>query len=123
MNRNELNLLSKKIIGCLIEVHKYLGPRLLESAYQKCLAYEFDLNAIKFEKEISIPLSYKGKQIDCSYKLDFLVEDEIIIELKSVENILPIHKAQLLTYLKITNKKLGLLINFSEGSTRLGGSA
>ena len=124
MNREELNLLSKKIIGCAIEVHKLLGPGLLESAYQVCIGYEFDLNRMKYKKEYAIPLFYKGKQIDCSYRVDYLVENEIIVELKSVEQILPIHKAQLLTYLKITDKRLGLLINFnvnllSKGIVRL----
>ena len=113
MNREKLNLLSKKIIGCAIEVHKLLGPGLLESAYQVCIGYEFDLNRMKYKKEYAIPLFYKGKQIDCSYRIDYLVENEIIVELKSVEQILPIHKAQLLTYLKITDKRLGLLINFN----------
>jgi GxxExxY protein len=124
MNREELNLLSEKIIGCSIEVHRHLGPGLLESAYQECLEYEFDLERMNYKKEYSIPLIYKGKKIDCSYRVDYLVEDEIIVELKSVEQILPIHKAQLLTYLKITDKKLGLLINFNvsllnEGIVRL----
>ena len=113
MNREKLNLLSEKIIGCAIEVHKLLGPGLLESAYQECIGYEFDLNRMKYKKEYAIPLFYKGKQIDCSYRIDYLVENEIIVELKSVEQILPIHKAQLLTYLKITDKRLGLLINFN----------
>ena len=120
MNREELNLLTKKIIGCAIEVHKQLGPGLLESAYQECIAYEFDLNGMKYKKEYVIPLNYKGRQIDCSYRIDFLVENEVILELKSIEQILPIHKAQLLTYLKITDKRLGLLINFNVSLLRDG---
>lgn len=120
MNREELNLLTKKIIGCAIEVHKQLGPGLLESAYQECIAYEFDSNGMKYKKEYVIPLNYKGRQIDCSYRIDFLVESEVILELKSIEQILPIHKAQLLTYLKITDKRLGLLINFNVSLLRDG---
>ena len=124
MDKEEINALSNKIIGCGIEVHKNLGPGLLESAYAQCLAHELNLNEIKFEKELSIPVDYKGIDVDCSYKADFVVDDEIILELKSVERILPIHQAQLLTYLKITDKKLGLLINFNvellkDGITRI----
>ena len=105
------NSLSKEIIGAAIEVHRYLGPGLLESAYQASLSRELSLKNIAFEKEKALPLEYKGIKLDCGYKLDFLVEGLVIVELKAVENIIPIHEAQMLTYLKLMNLKLGLLIN------------
>ena len=105
--------LTGKIIGAAIEVHQTLGPGLLESAYQTCLAREFTLRQIPFEKEKALPVEYKGVQLDCGYRLDFLVADEVIVELKAVETLLPIHDAQLLTYLKLTGCKVGLLINFN----------
>ena len=107
------NSLSKEIIGAAIEVHRILGPGLLESAYQKCLERELTLRDLKFEKEKQIPIEYKGIKLDCGYRLDFLVEGLVIIELKAVEKILPIHKAQVLTYLKLQNLKLGLILNFN----------
>ena len=110
MNENSL---SKEIIGAAIEVHRILGPGLLESAYQKCLERELTLRDLKFEKEKQIPIEYKGIKLDCGYRLDFLVEGLVIIELKAVEKILPIHKAQVLTYLKLQNLKLGLILNFN----------
>lgn len=106
--------LTENIIKCAIEVHRNLGPGLLENAYSKCLEYEFDKNNIKYMKEVYLPINYKGMKIDCSYRADFVVEDRVILELKSVGNILDIHKAQLLTYLKISNKQIGFLINFNE---------
>ena len=111
---NEFSKLSGRIIGCAIEVHKYLGPGLLESVYQKCLAYEFEINNITFKKEFSFPLEYKGIELDCGYKLDFFIDNKIILELKSVDKILGIHEAQLLTYMKLLKVKKGLLINFNE---------
>ncbi len=114
MDRKEIDELSFKVIGCIIEVHKNLGTGLLESTYSNCLAYEFTEKGIKFVKEKELPVIYKKNRIECGYRIDFLVEDEIILELKSVEKILPIHKAQLLTYLKLSNKKLGILVNFNE---------
>lgn len=107
------NQLTSKIIGAAIEVHKHLGPGLLESTYEECLSYELDQRHIKYDRQKSLPINYKGQSLNCGYKLDLLVEGNIILELKSVESIAPIHKAQLLTYLKLSNLKLGLLLNFN----------
>ena len=109
----DINQLSSKIIGSAIEVHKVLGPGLLESSYQKCLCHELRLRSISFENEKPLPLVYKGKKLDCGYQMDIVVENAIILELKSFEKLEPIHKAQLLTYLKLSNLKLGLLLNFN----------
>jgi GxxExxY protein len=105
--------LTREIIGAAIEVHKAIGPGLLESAYHACLAQEFRLPSITFETEKPVPIVYKGRQLDCGFRLDFLVEMKIVVEIKSVETLLPIHQAQLLTYLRLTKCKLGLLINFN----------
>ncbi|GAB4429864.1 MAG: GxxExxY protein [Anaerolineae bacterium] len=105
--------LTGQIIGAAIEVHRELGPGLLESAYQTCLAQELKLRNLKFEKEKPLPVSYKGCQLDCGYRLDFLVEGKVVVELKAVEAIQPVHEAQLLTYLKLTRCRVGLLINFN----------
>jgi len=113
MNLNEINSLSNKVIGLAIEVHRNLGPGLLESAYQQCLAYEFSTNGIEFVLEQPIPLRYKNININCAFRADVIVADSVVLELKSVNKILPIHEAQLLTYLKITKIKLGLIINFN----------
>ena len=110
---NKENILSNKIIGAAIEVHKVLGPGLLESVYEECLYKELFLNKISFERQKPLPIDYKGVHLDCGYRLDILVENCVIVELKSVETLIPIHMAQLLTYLKLTNIKLGLLINFN----------
>jgi GxxExxY protein len=105
--------LSEQIIGAAIEVHKHLGPGLLESAYQVCLERELDLRKIQFEKEIPLAVEYKGMKLGCGYRLDLLIERKIVVELKSVESIEDIHKAQLLTYLRLSGCKIGLLINFN----------
>lgn len=105
--------LTGKIIGAAIEVHRHLGPGLLESAYQICLGRELELRGIRFEREKSLPIEYKSERLDCGYRLDFIVEQKVIVELKSVDNLLPIHDAQVLTYLKLTGCKVGLLINFN----------
>jgi len=105
--------LSNKVIGCAIEVHRHLGPGLLESTYQRCLAHELHLSGIAFKMEHPLPVVYKDIQLDCGYRIDLFVEDQIIIELKSVEKLLPIHEAQLLTYLKLAGIKQGFLINFN----------
>ena len=107
------NDVSGKIIGAAIEVHKHLGPGLLESAYEECLCCELDLRGIEFKRQVPLPLNYKGLNLDCGYRLDLLVEDKIIVELKTVENIAPIHEAQMLTYLKVRDKRVGLIINFN----------
>jgi len=108
----ELNLLSNRVIGAAIEVHKTLGPGLLESLYEDALAVEFDLRNIPYEKQKAIKVSYKGRAIG-DQRLDFLVGKELIVELKSVEMMLPIFNAQVITYLKVTNLHLALLINFN----------
>jgi len=109
----DINQLSSKIIGAAIEVHRTLGPGLLESAYEECLCYELELRRIKFERQKSLPIIYKGRRLDCGYRLDIVIENKIITELKSIEKIEPIHKAQLLSYLKLSGQKLGLLLNFN----------
>ena len=101
------------IIGAAIEVHRQLGPGLLESAYEHCLCHELHLCGIPFICQVDLPVSYKGLKLDCGYKINLVVNDEVIVELKSVERILPVHEAQLLTYLKLSGKKVGLLINFN----------
>jgi len=105
--------LTERIIGAAIEVHRYLGSGLLESAYQACLAHELNLRNIPFELEKPLPVVYKDVKLDIGYRLDFLVENKVIVEIKSVDCLLPVHSAQLLTYLKLTSNKVGLLINFN----------
>ena len=109
----DINKLSSKVIGAAIEVHKHLGPGLLESAYEECLCYEFDLDKLSYARQKALPIIYKGKELDCGYRLDIVVENQLILELKSVEKIEPIHKAQLLTYLKLADISLGLILNFN----------
>lgn len=101
------------IINCAIEVHKHLGPGLLESAYEICLVREFHLRNIQFERQKKLPLDYKGIKLPEGYRIDLVVDDRVIIEVKSVNYLLPIHEAQLLTYLKLSKIKVGLLINFN----------
>lgn len=105
--------LSHQIIGCAIEVHRHLGPGLLESAYQHCLAYELRQAGLDVQVEIPLPVEYKSVQIDCAYRVDLIVNNSVILELKAAERLLPIHEAQLLTYMKLTNIGIGLLINFN----------
>lgn len=101
------------MIGLCMEVHRTLGPGLLESAYEAALAYELSQAGIPFQKQIDLPLDYKGVKLDCGYRLDFIIANELIVELKAVQEILSVHKAQLLTYLKLNHKPLGLLVNFN----------
>lgn len=105
--------LTRKIIGAAIEVHKQLGPGLLESVYQACLARELDLTGLHFEQQKDLPVEYKGVRLESGLRLDFIVEDKVVIEIKSIDALHPIHEAQMLTYLKITGCKVGLLINFN----------
>ena len=105
--------LSNRVIGLAIEVHRNLGPGLLESAYEQCLGIELRNSEIKFTAQCPFPINYKGNAIDFGYRIDLLVENSLILELKCVEKLLPIHEAQLLTYLKLTNVCTGLLINFN----------
>ena len=108
------NIIANKVIGAAIEVHRTLGPGLLESAYQDCLKYELNCIGLEFESESQVILNYKGLIVGEAYRLDLLIENKVIIELKTVSKLLDIHKTQLLTYLRLTNKRLGLLINFNE---------
>ncbi|MEO9869346.1 GxxExxY protein [Ekhidna sp.] len=117
MNREhrELNIneITEKVIGCAICVHTELGPGLLESAYQECLFYELQSEGLFVEKEKPLPLLYKSVKMECGYRVDLLVEKKVIVELKSVEALTDVHVAQVLTYLKLSNNKIGLLINFN----------
>ena len=107
------NELTDRVIGACIEIHRSLGPGLLESAYEECLCYELSQAGIKFERQKPLPVRYKEVNLDCGYRLDLVVEQKLILELKAVEQIAPIHEAQLLTYLKLSGLTLGLLINFN----------
>jgi GxxExxY protein len=110
MNENEV---SEIVLDCCFNIHRNLGPGLFESVYEQILAYELALKSIKFERQKAIPLNYGEIKFDIGFRLDFLIENIVIVELKSVESLLPLHKKQLLTYLKITKRKLGFLINFN----------
>jgi GxxExxY protein len=109
----EFDQTSNKVIGCAIEVHRVLGPGLLESTYEQCMARELALAKILFKTQCPLPVEYKGVKLDCGYRVDLFVEDKLIIELKAVEKVLGIHEAQLLTYMKLANINVGLLINFN----------
>ena len=115
MNRTKerVDLLSNRVIGAAIEVHKALGPGLLESAYEECLCCELSEASITFERQVPLPVIYKDIKLQCGYRIDIVVSKVIILELKTVESILPIHEAQILTYLKLANLKLGILLNFN----------
>jgi GxxExxY protein len=104
--------LTQEIIGAAIEVHRHLGPGLLESAYEECLCHELKLRGLNFRRQVSLPVVYKGVALDCGYKMDLVVEDRVVIELKCVEAVLGVHQAQLLTYLKLSGRRVGLLFNF-----------
>jgi len=106
--------LTRETIAAAIEVHRCLGPGLLESAYEECWCHELKLSGLRFVRQKSLPLEYKGIALDCGYRLDVVVENQVILELKTVEKVLPVHQAQLLTYLKILKLKVGLIINFQE---------
>jgi GxxExxY protein len=107
------NELTGEIIGAAIEVHRYLGPGLLESVYEECLAAEFVDRGFKIERQLELPVSYKGKRLNAAYRIDFLINSNVIVELKVVQKIEPVHKAQLLTYLKLAAVRYGLLLNFN----------
>ena len=109
----EIDQLTERVIGACIEIHKTLGPGLLESAYEECLCHELHLAGLKFERQRPLPVAYKGVQLDCGYRLDVVVENKVVVELKSVDALAPIHEAQLLTYLKLSGLTVGLLINFN----------
>jgi GxxExxY protein len=110
--------LSEAVIGAAIEVHRATGPGLLESAYQNFLAHEFALRGIAYAKEVPLPVVYKGIRLDCGYRMDFVIEQRIVLEVKSVEKLIAIHEAQLLTYLKLSGMHVGLMINFNSAVIR-----
>lgn len=114
------NALSNKVIGAAIEVHKTIGPGLLEGIYQKCLAYELKLQGFNITTEAPLPVRYKDIEFEDAYRVDLMVEDKLVVELKAVETILPVHMAQLLSYLKMSGLKLGLLVNFNVPKLRDG---
>ena len=115
-----VNELTYEIIGSAIEVHKSLGPGLLESTYRECLCRELSLRGIKFRRECGVPLHYKGIRLDCGYRIDLLVADLVVVEIKAIEALAPVHDAQLLTYLRVGGWKVGLLINFNVAALKDG---
>ena len=112
-DRNQINEVTEAIIACAIEVHKNLGPGLLESTYEACLVYELRNRGFLVEEQKMLPVTYKGLQLDCGYRIDLLVNQLVLVELKAVESVAPIHQAQVLSYLKLSGIKIGLLINFN----------
>ena len=112
--------LTRRIIGCAIDVHRTLGPGLLENAYRTCLLREFELAGLPARKEVAIPIRYKGEQLDCGFRADIVVADSVLLELKAVSELLPVHEAQLLTYLKLCGARVGLLMNFHAPMLRQG---
>ena len=109
----KFDYLSKQVIGCALEVHRVLGPGLLESTYEQCLAHELSQAGIAFKLQVSLPVKYKNVIIDCGYRIDVLIKDKLIIEIKSVKQIIDVHRAQLLTYMKLSEIGIGLLMNFN----------
>ena len=109
----ELNEITEKVIGCAIKVHRALGPGLLESTYEVCLAHELVKEGLKVKTQVALPVVYDGLRLDAGYRIDMLVEDAVIVELKSIESLHPIHEAQVISYLKLRGKNIGLLINFN----------
>jgi GxxExxY protein len=116
----KFDALSNRVIGCAIEVHRQLGPGLLESVYRCCLAHELHAVGLNFEAEKPVPVRYKGVDLDCGFRIDILVENELIVELKSVNSVLAVHEAQVLTYLRLANVSTGLLVNFNSKLLRSG---
>lgn len=113
ITKSYLNDLSYRVVGCAIEVHKYLGPGLLESVYHDCLKQELVLQGFNFKSQLVVPVNYKGLSLSTDYRLDFLVEDQMVVELKAMDGILPVHEAQLLTYMRLLKKPKGIIINFN----------
>ena len=112
--------ITNKIIGAAIEVHRVLGPGLLESAYEECLCYELSQRELQFRRQVPLPVAYKGIKLACGYKMDLLIEDLVVVELKTVESLLRVHSAQLLSYLRLSGKPVGLLINFNSPTIKSG---
>jgi GxxExxY protein len=117
---DDLDRLTESVIGAAIEVHRVIGPGLLESAYEECLAYELAQRGLKFERQKPLPVRYKTVRLDCGYKLDLLIERQLVIEIKAVETLLPIHEAQLLSYLRMLDLRVGLLLNFHSSVLKKG---
>ena len=113
MDADERDLVSERVIGAAIEVHRILGPGLLESVYQKCLCHELTLRGVNHRPQVELPVLYKQVDLGCEFFMDLVVEDELVVELKAVEKLVPIHEAQLLTYLRLSGYRRGLLINFN----------
>lgn len=105
--------LTERLIGLAIDVHRQLGPGLLESAYEECLCFELRQNAVPYERQVALPVVYKDVRLDCGYRMDVVVANEVVVELKAIERLLPIHDAQMLTYLRLSNRKVGLIMNFN----------
>ena len=105
--------LSERVIGLAIDVHRHLGPGLLESAYEECLAFELQQAGIEHRRQVALPIVYKSVRLDCGYRMDIIAEKQLIIEIKAVERILPVHEAQILTYLRLSGFKVALLMNFN----------
>jgi GxxExxY protein len=110
--------LTEQIIGAFIEVHRELGPGLLESAYEKCVRHELELHGFTVRTEVPLPVVYKGIQLECGYRIDLVVNDTVIVEIKTVDKLIPVHEAQLLTYLKLSGIRIGLLVNFHSSVIR-----
>ncbi|MEW6128069.1 MAG: GxxExxY protein [Acidobacteriota bacterium] len=119
-NFSQKDLLTEKIIGFAIEVHRALGPGLLESAYEECLCYDLSQAGLRIERQVPLPVVYKSVKLDCGYRMDVVVEDEVVVELKTVEHLLPVHQAQLITYLRLGGYKKGLLLNFNNSVLKNG---
>lgn len=113
--------LTEGVISAAVDVHRALGPGLLESAYEECLCHELHLRGTRFARQVPLPVSYKGANLDCGYRLDVVVEDILILEIKCVERVIPVHEAQLLTYLKLTGRRVGLILNFNVSMLTRGG--
>jgi GxxExxY protein len=113
MDIADVNEVTEKIIGAAIEVHRHLGPGLLESAYEECLCYELDQAGLRFERQVHLPVYYKGLELQGAYRMDVVVEDAVVVEIKATEQMIPLYAAQVLTYLKSAHKAVGLLINFN----------
>lgn len=112
--------LTEAVIGAAIEVHRILGPGLLESAYEECLCHELTLRGIPFRRQVALPIVYKGVHLDCGYRMDLVVGDQVVVEVKTVDKLAPVHEAQLLTYLRLAGKSVGLLFNFHAETLKQG---
>jgi GxxExxY protein len=120
MKKAEIDELTQVIIGSPIEVHRHLGPGLLESVYEECLCHELSIRGLSFKRQLVLPVVYKGVRLDCGYRVDVLVNEIVVVEIKAVQSLVPIHEAQLLTYLRLGGWKVGLLLNFNEAVLRDG---